>query len=113
MGPPDEERSVTRDDAGEIEVQRARRPQEGETLGIVTRILGNERMMVRCADGVERMGRIRGKIKKRMWVRLGDIVIVSIWDFQPSHCDIVFRYKQTEVAWLEKKGFINEFLQPG
>ncbi len=100
---------------GEIEVQRARTPQalDSELLGLVVQILGDDRMRVRCSDGVERQGRIRGKIKKRMWTRLGDLVIVSLWDFQKdTHCDIVYRYRQPERAWLERKGYINDFLQP-
>ncbi|MBN2153687.1 MAG: translation initiation factor eIF-1A [Candidatus Lokiarchaeota archaeon] len=100
--------------SGNIEVQRARTPQslDNELLGIVVQILGDDRMRVRCADGVERQGRIRGKIKKRMWTRLGDLVLISKWDFQDSHCDIVYRYRQPERAWLERKGYINDFLQP-
>jgi translation initiation factor 1A len=100
--------------SGEIEVQRARTPQalDSEVLGIIVQILGDDRMRVRCSDGVERQGRIRGKIKKRMWTRLGDLVIVSKWDFQPDHCDIVYRYRPPERVWLEKKGYINDFLAP-
>ena len=67
-------------------------------------------MKVRCADGQERLGRIRGKIKKRMWTRLGDLVIVSPWDFQQERCDIVHRYRKTEAMWLEKKGYYTEYL---
>jgi len=106
--------SRVRQNTGEIEVQRARTPiaADNEVLGIVVQILGDDRMRVRCADGVERQGRIRGKIKKRMWTRLGDLVIVSKWDFQDSHCDIVYRYRENERTWLGRKGYINEFLQP-
>ncbi|MEX2681520.1 MAG: translation initiation factor eIF-1A [Candidatus Sigynarchaeota archaeon] len=110
----DSQGSRVRQSTGDIEVQRARTPvaADNEVLGIVVQILGDDRMRVRCADGVERQGRIRGKIKKRMWTRLGDLVIVSKWDFQDSHCDIVYRYRENERAWLERKGYINEFLQP-
>lgn len=82
----------------------------GELLGIVTQILGNDRMRVRCEDGEERLGRIRGKIKKRMWTRLGDLVLVSPWEFQPERCDIIYRYQQREAAWLEQKGYFSEYL---
>jgi len=107
-------RPHVRQQTGNIEVQRARipDPRDNEVLAIVVQILGDDRMKVRCADGVERMGRIRGKIKKRMWTRLGDLIIVSKWDFEDSHCDIVFRYKETERAWMDKKGYLNEFLNP-
>ncbi|MFX0102825.1 MAG: translation initiation factor eIF-1A [Candidatus Hodarchaeota archaeon] len=95
-----------------IEVVRARIPSkaDGEVLAIVTQILGNDRMRLRCADGKERLGRIRGKIKKRMWVRLGDLVLISPWEFQDDRCDIIWRYRQTESAWLERKGYFTEYL---
>nr|MDO8109596.1 translation initiation factor eIF-1A [Candidatus Sigynarchaeota archaeon] len=107
-------RPHVRQQSGDIEVTRARipNPADGEILGVVVQILGDDRMKVRCADGIERMGRIRGKIKKRMWTRLGDLVIVSKWDFQDSHCDIVHRYRETERAWMEKKGYLTEYLNP-
>ena len=107
--------SRIRQQSGDIEVQRARTPvaADNELLGVVVQILGDDRMRVRCADGKERQGRIRGKIKKRMWTRLGDLVIVFLWDFQKdTHCDIVYRYRENERTWLEKKGYMNEFLQP-
>nr|MDO8116042.1 translation initiation factor eIF-1A [Candidatus Sigynarchaeota archaeon] len=100
--------------SGDIEVTRARIPnkEDNEILGIVTQILGNERMQVRCADGKQRMGRIRGKIKKRMWVRLGDLVLVVPWEeLGGDRCDIVHRYRNTEAAWLERKGFYTDYLK--
>ena len=100
--------------SGQIEVTRARIPQkrDGEMFGIVTQIFGGEHMRVRCEDGKERMGRIRGKIKKRMWTRLGDLVIVSPWDemSQDDKCDIVHRYRRNEVDWLERKGYVSDLL---
>ncbi len=54
----------------------------GEMFGRVVEIYGNERMGVFCEDGKQRVGRIRGKIKKRVWVRKGDLVIVSPWDWE-------------------------------
>ena len=96
---------------GQVIRARIPRKQNGDILGRVTQILGNSRMRVRCADGVERLARIRGKLQKRMWTRLGDIVIVQPWEFQPERCDIVHRYRRREAAWLERKGFFNEYLE--
>jgi len=36
-------------------------PQEGEMFGRVIKLLGGENLLVKCADGVTRRGRIRGK----------------------------------------------------
>ncbi len=63
---------------GEI-VTRVRTPKEseGEILGTATSMLGANRIVVRCVDGVTRMCRIPGKMKKRIWIREGDVVTVE------------------------------------
>lgn len=82
-------------------------PQANDVLGIVTKNLGYTRMMVTCQDGFKRMCRIRGKMKKRKWVREGDIVLVSPWDFQSEQKgDIIFRYTRNQAYWLREKGLL-------
>ncbi len=92
---------------GEV-VTRVRVPnkKEGEILGTVTSMLGANRVVVRCADGVTRMCRIPGKMKKRIWIREGDVVIVIPWEFQNEKGDVVWRYTGPQVNWLERKGFL-------
>ena len=46
-------------------------PEANDVLGIATRVLGAERFLVKCQDGKERLCRIRGKMKKRAWIREG------------------------------------------
>ena len=89
-------------------VTRVRTPNknEHEILGTVTGMLGGSRVTVRCMDSTTRMCRIRGKMKKRTWVREGDIVIVVPWDFQNEKADVIWRYTQPQVDWLQKKGFL-------
>ncbi|HEY3273458.1 MAG TPA: translation initiation factor eIF-1A [Methanocella sp.] len=91
-------------------VTRVRTPNrnEREVLGTVTSLLGGSRVMVQCMDSVTRMCRIRGKMKKRTWVREGDIVIVVPWDFQDEKGDIIWRYTGPQAEWLQKKGFLKE-----
>jgi len=36
---------------------------------------------IRCFDGVTSIGRIKGKIKKKVWIREGDILIVVSLEF--------------------------------
>jgi len=91
-------------------VTRVRTPNrnEREVLGTVTGMLGGSRVTVRCMDSTTRMCRIRGKMKKRTWVREGDIVIVVPWDFQDEKGDVVWRYTGPQADWLQKKGFLRE-----
>ena len=65
-------------------------PGQGEVLGVVTKLLGFDRILVKCQDGAERLCRIRGKMKRRVWIREGDIVIVSPWDFQTDNAAMLF-----------------------
>lgn len=94
--------------AGEGEAVRVRTPnrKEREILGTVIGMLGASRVTVRCMDGLTRMCRIRGKMKKRLWVREGDVVIVVPWDFQDEKGDVVWRYTGPQVSWLERKGYL-------
>jgi len=54
------------------------------------------------------MGRIPGKMKKRIWIREGDVVIVVPWSFQDEKADVVWRYTRPQVDWLKRKGYLNE-----
>ncbi len=90
------------------EVTRVRMPRlrEGEIMGIADQLLGASRIRVMCSDGKSRLGRIPGKLKKRMWIREGDLLVVKVWSFQDAKCDIRFRYTKTEAAYLSRRGVI-------
>ncbi len=76
---------------------------KGEIFGIAEQLLGASRIRVICADGKSRMGRIPGKIKKRMWIREGDLLIVKPWNFQDDKADIIYRYTRTQASSLKRK----------
>lgn len=92
----------------EEEVGRIRYPhkQDYEIFGFVTALLGANQLRVRCEDGVERHCRIPGKLKKKVWIRANDLVIVKIWDFQPSKGDVVWRYLPPQTNYLRRKGLL-------
>ncbi|MCW4054180.1 MAG: translation initiation factor eIF-1A [Candidatus Bathyarchaeota archaeon] len=82
-------------------------PSANDVLGMAVKMLGAERVLVKCQDGKERLCRIRGKLKRRVWVREGDIVLVSPWDFQQdTRGDIFWRYRKNQNEWLRNKGFL-------
>lgn len=78
----------------------------GEIFGIADQLLGASRIKVMCADGKSRLGRIPGKLKKRMWIREGDLLVVKPWDFQDAKCNILHRYTKTEASYLSRRGAI-------
>jgi translation initiation factor 1A len=89
------------------EIIRVRIPREREVLGILEQRLGASRNRVRCFDGKSRVCRIPGKLKRKLWVRDNDIVLVEPWEFNGDEKgDIVFKYKTIQVDILKKKGFL-------
>ena len=83
-------------------------PSENDVLGEAQKMLGYDRIMVKCQDGKERLCRVRGKLKRRAWIRLGDIVLVSPWDFQSDkRGDIFWRYRKNQTDFLRKKGYLH------
>jgi translation initiation factor 1A len=82
-----------------------RRPR-GECFGIASQLLGAARIRVMCEDNVSRMGRITGKMKKKMWIREGDLLIVRPWGFQEGKADILFRYSRTQSQYLSRKNLL-------
>jgi len=86
-------------------------PGEGQILGIAKRILGADKVLVACADGKERICRIPGKLRKRVWIRIGDAVLVELWGFQEDkRGDIVGRYTKAQKQWLIENGYLPEWL---
>jgi translation initiation factor 1A len=82
-------------------------PVANDIICVAKKMLGNDRILVSCQDGKERLCRIRGKMKRRMWIRQGDIVLVSPWDFQSDkRGDIIWRYKRNQAEWLRRKGYL-------
>ncbi len=79
-------------------------PGPGQMYGTVKNLLGYDRVLVECADGVTRVCRIRGKMKRRVWIKMGDTVLVAPWDFQQERGDIMFRYTQGQVESLRRSG---------
>ena len=82
-------------------------PSANDVLGMAVKMLGFDRILVKCQDGKERLCRIRGKLKRRVWIREGDIVLVSPWDFQSDkRGDIFWRYRKNQTEWLRNKGYL-------
>lgn len=83
-------------------------PAKGDVLCIAVKLLGFDRILVKCQDGHERLCRIRGKMKRRVWIREGDVVLVSPWDFQSDRrADVIWRYTRAQAEMLRKRGLLS------
>ena len=109
----DKEPEEERDDRGEAdEYVRVKLPNKakGEIFAIADQLLGASRIKVLGGDGKARMGRIPGKLRKRMWIRQGDLLIIRPWEFQEDKADIVWRYTKTQAISLSKKRLLPEVI---
>lgn len=74
-------------------------------FGIVEHMLGENRVEVRSIDGKTRMGRIPSKMKKRVWLRAGEVVVLVPWIFKAIK-QTSFGGTKVEVEWLKKNGYL-------
>lgn len=77
----------------------------------VERLLGNGRLEAYCFDGVKRLCHIRGKMRKKVWINSGDIILVSLRDYQDQKADVILKYLNDEARTLKSIG--KTFLHAG
>ncbi|MBU2562662.1 MAG: translation initiation factor eIF-1A [Nanoarchaeota archaeon] len=87
---------------------RVKLPRGKEVLGIIEQRLGGNKMMVNCLDGKSRNCRVPGRLKRKLWLRPNDIVIIEPWELDGQKGDVTFKYKPNHVAWLRKNGFLEK-----
>ena len=91
------------------QITRIKLPRGKQTFGILEQRLGASRTRVRCLDSKTRICRIPGRLKRRLWVRQGDLVIVEPWEFGGDEKgDILYKYRPVQVSWLRRKGYLKE-----
>jgi len=92
---------------GEQIISRAPLPRGEEIIGIVEQRLGGNKMFVACLDGKTRNCRVPGRLKRKLWLRPGDVVIVEPWELDKNKGDIILKYKPNQIEWLKKKGYLS------
>ncbi|EOR00256.1 Eukaryotic translation initiation factor 1A [Wallemia ichthyophaga EXF-994] len=78
--------------------------EEGQEYAQVSRMLGNGRLEASCFDGNKRLGHIRGKMRKKVWIGNGDIVLLSLREFEDEKADIIHKYSPDEARALKQYG---------
>lgn len=61
-------------------------------------MLGNGRLEALCFDGSKRLAHIRGKLRKKVWINQGDIILLSLRDYQDEKGDVILKYSADEVS---------------
>src|SRR5271154_1013909 len=71
-------------------------------------MLGNGRLEAQCFDGEKRLAHIRGKLRKKVWINQGDIILVSLREFQDAKGDVILKYTADEARNLKAYGELPE-----
>ncbi|KAK9844052.1 hypothetical protein WJX81_003047 [Elliptochloris bilobata] len=82
--------------------------EDGQEYAQVMRMLGNGRLEAMCIDGIKRLCHIRGKMRKKVWVNTGDIVLVGLRDYQDEKADVILKYMADEARSLKAYGELPE-----
>lgn len=86
--------------------------EDGQAYAKVVKVLGDCRIELDCYDGIKRIGHIRGAMRYRTWISVGDVVLIGYREFQDSKCDVILKYTNDELKKLinhsEIKGETNK-----
>jgi translation initiation factor 1A len=78
-----------------------------QDYALITKMLGNGHCECKCySDDVSRLGNIRGKMRKRVWLSVGDVVLCGLREYQDEKVDIIHKYTIDEVHNLKTMGEI-------
>ncbi|KAI3635670.1 hypothetical protein MIR68_006308 [Amoeboaphelidium protococcarum] len=81
---------------------------EDQVYASVSRMLGNGRLEAMCFDGQKRLAHIRGKMQKKVWINAGDIVLLSLREWQDGKADVIHKYNPDEAKQLKAEGELPE-----
>eukprot|EP01084_Bolivina_argentea_P239284 402221_1 len=73
--------------------------ESGQEYATIDKCLGNSRYSVSCYDGKSRIGCVR---KKKYWICCGDMVLISLREFQDNKADIIHKYYPNETKQIKQ-----------
>lgn len=82
--------------------------EDGQEYAQVIKMLGNGRLEALCFDGIKRQCHIRGKLRKKVWINQGDIILIGLRDYQDAKADVILRYNPDEARSLKSYGELPE-----
>ncbi len=88
---------------------------EGQIYAIVQDMLGNGRLNAICEDDKLRVCRIRGSMRKfagKVIIERGDLILVSVRDFEPDKADVIHKYSAEDVqSIIRSKELSDKFMK--
>ena len=84
--------------------------ENDQAYAMIIKSLGDVRFELDCFEldslDKKKIGHIRGAFRKKIWMNIGDIVLVSLRDFDKFKCDIIYKYTGDEAMSLKSLGEI-------
>ena len=90
----------------EPKIQRAKLPRGREVIGIIEQRFGGNKMNVNCLDDKNRNCRVPGRLKRKLWLRPNDVVIIEPWELDETKGDVIFKYNKSQIMWLRKNNYL-------
>merc|ERR1719494_600611 len=82
--------------------------EDGQEYAQVVKMLGNGRLDALCFDGTKRLCHIRGKLRKKVWINTGDIILLGLRDYQDAKAVGILKYTPDEAKNLKTYGALPE-----
>ena len=92
--------------SSEFKVTRVKLPRGKEVIGTIEQRYGGNKMLVACTDGKNRNCRVPGRLKRALWLRPGNVVIIVPWELDDTRGDVLYKYRPNQVGWLRKNGHL-------
>ena len=104
-----EEEMVQQQAQEQEELRRTPMPRGTQVIGICEQRVGGSRMKVKCMDSRERICRIPGRLKRKLWIREGDILLIEPWELGgDAKGDVIYKYRTIQVGLLRQKGLLKQ-----
>ncbi|ORD96921.1 IF1A [Hepatospora eriocheir] len=86
---------------------------EDDLYAIIMQPLGQAQFKIFCSDSTVRIGKVKGSMQKREWIRENDIVLVTKGIGRSDNCEIVLRYRDEHIQQLKEcRAITDELLNP-
>ncbi len=105
----------SKNSSGQMEAEFIERADD-QLFGRVIKLLGNCNILVFCNDNKRRLCHIRGGLRKKVWLNVGDLVLISLREFlkddkeKYGRGDIIDKYDPSHVSKLKKDPEFNQVL---
>jgi len=97
--------------AKETKIREILFAEDQQEYAKVLSLLGDRKLNVKLPDMTEKMAVIPGRMKRRCWISVDNVILISIRDFQEGKVDVIHKYTDDEVKNLVQYAEIPDWFQ--